>query len=255
MEEQTREIRQLRTYVNFVIIAAAIVFLQSVIKNYINEKWAKERNMVACIPDIETNYPGIYVQSAAHPINSEAKLQTFVESYVHLTRNENVIDFHKVYDDPSGQKRFDKARLNDTKWKAIYMSKGPEEALNKKRYSESSDMFALLEREKYGIIFLIDEILTFPVPQSMHTAVIVRGQFEAIYDSADKEKKNLPPAFLGYREIRYIVENSFPQSDLKEEWENKWGMFVLSSEERTLDPGEMKRLRTRSRELFLKDID
>ena len=255
MEKETREIREITQKVRLLIIFVIIAFLSSIGKNIINEKWAKERDDVACVPDVETHYPGVYIQSAAHPINHDAKMQSFIEEYVHLTRNEQIIDFHKLVNEEEGKGRYDRARLSDAKWKAIFMSKGPERGLNKKKYSESSDMYSMLDRDKKSIIFLIDEIITMPVPQFLHTAVIVRGQFEAIYDTAEQDKQNLPPEFLGYREIKYIVETSFPRADEKENWENKPGFYVIWSSERILDPGEKKLLEKKSREMAIRPND
>src|SRR5690606_10469997 len=110
----------------------------------------------------------VYIQSAAHPINHDAKMQLFIEEYVHLTRNEQIIDFHKLVAEESGEKRFDKARLSDAKWKAIFMAKGAERGLNEKRYAESSDIYNILDKDKKSIIFFIDEIITMPVPMTMN---------------------------------------------------------------------------------------
>ena len=171
------------------------------IKNYINERWAKNRDTVACVPETETHYPGVYIESAAHPINHDAKLKLFVEQYVHLTRDESIVDFHKL--DKSG--RYDKA------------------------------------------------ILLMPVPMSLNTAVIVRGQYESIYDSAEAKNKSLPPEFLGYKEIRYIVETSFPESNVKNDWENKDGFYVIWSSERDVPLGEATLLQRKSREKLIRN--
>lgn len=255
MEKDTKEIQEMSNRITLLILAVVIALASSVLKNFINEKWARERDELACVPDVENHYPGVYIQSAAHPINHDAKMQSFIEEYVHLTRNEQIIDFHKLVNEKDGSKRYDKARLSDAKWKAIFMSKGAERGLNKKKYSESSDMYSYLDRDKKSIIFLIDEIITLPVPMSMHTAVIVRGQFESIYDSAEQDKQNLPPEFLGYREIKYIVETSFPRADDKENWENKPGFYVIWSSERILNPGEKLLLSKKSREMSIRPND
>jgi hypothetical protein len=251
VEKETKEIELFSRRVYLLIIFTIIAFGSSIFKNVINEKWAKDRDAVSCIPQIETHYPAVYIQSAAHPINHDAKMQMFIEEYVHLTRNEQIFDFHKLVTEKDGSKRYDKARLSDAKWKAIFMSKGPERGLNEKKYAQSSDMYNLLSQDRKSIVFLIDEILTFPVPMSMNTTVIVRGQFDAIYDAADQEKQNLPPDFLGYREIKYIVENSFPRVDEKGEWENKPGFYMIWSSERVLNPGEKLLLDKKSRELSI----
>lgn len=255
MEKETKEISELSNRVYLLIIAVIIAFVASVGKNLINEKWARERDEVACVPDIETNFPGVYIQSAAHPINHEAKMQTFIEEYINLTRNEQIIDFHKLVAEEEGEKRFDKARLSDAKWKAIFMAKGVERALNEKRYAESSDIYNLLDKDKKSIIFLIDEIITMPVPLTMNTAVIVRGQFDAIYDTSEKENQNLPPEFLGYREIKLIVESSFPRMDEKDNWENKPGFYVIWSSESILSPGEKLLLEKKSRTMAVMPND
>lgn len=250
--KETNSIKVLTDRVYALIVLTAIVFGLSVIKNFVNEKWARERSQVACIPDIETNYPGVYIQSAAHPINNDAKLQSFIEQYVHLTRNKQVIDFHKLVKEKAGEiGRYDKARLSDSLWKAVFMSKGPEKIVRQKLFSESSDFFRYLDREKMGIVFLIDEIIIMPVPAGQTTSVIVRGQYEQIFDTAEADKKALPPEFLGYKELRYVVETSFPSTDENNNWENKNGFYVIWSDERTLTGSEMYSHQQKSRELLL----
>jgi hypothetical protein len=249
MKEQTKEVKQLSARVYILGIIVIIALVQSVIKNYINERWAKNRDTVACVPETETHYPGVYIESAAHPINHDAKLKLFIEQYVHLTRDESIVDFHKL--DKSG--RYDKARLSDSKWTAIYMSKGPEKIINQMNFSKSTDRMFFLEREKLGLVFLIDEILLMPVPMSLNTAVIVRGQYESIYDSAEAKNKSLPPEFLGYKEIRYIVETSFPESNVKNDWENKDGFYVIWSSERDVPLGEATLLQRKSREKLIRN--
>ena len=99
MQLETREMRKLSNRVIILIIGCVVLFVLSVVKNIINEKWARERNNVACIPvDTEITYPGVYLQSAAHPVNSEARLQSFMEHYVHLTKNDyqNIRDTIKL---------------------------------------------------------------------------------------------------------------------------------------------------------------
>lgn len=250
--KETKSIHELTDRVYILIVLTAIVFVLSVVKNLVNEKWASEKSQVACIPDIETNYPNVYIQSAAHPINNDAKLQSFIEKYVHFTRDKQVIDFHKLVKEKSGEiGRYDKARLSDSLWKAIFMAKGPEKILREKSFAESSDFFRYLDQEKMGIVFLVDEIIVMPAHAGQITPVIVRGQYEQIFDTADASKKALPPEFLGYKEIRYFVETSFPMVDKNNEWENKNGFYVVWSDERTLPGSEMFSLQQKSRELLL----
>lgn len=249
MKKETKEMRQLSSRVYLLGVVVVFALGQSVIKNVINERWATQRDTVACVPDVESHFPGPYIESAAHPINHDAKMKLFIEQYVNLTRNESVIDFHKM--DKSG--RYDKARLSDNKWKAIYMSKPPEQMVNQLNFSKSTDRYFFLEREKLGIVFLVDEILLMPVPMSSTTAVIVRGQYEAIYDSSENKNKSMPPEFLGYKEIKYLVETTYPQSDMQNEWENKDGFFVVWSSERDVTLGEATLLQRKSREKLLRN--
>lgn len=254
MKTETNEIRKLSSMVKVLIVCMIIALTQSVIKNFINEKWARERDTIACLPnDTETAYTGVYLTSAAHPVNTEAKIQSFVEQYVYLTRNESIIDFHKVINDPTGR-RYDKAVLSANKWKAIFMSEGAEKSLNEKKYIESTDVFNFLDKKKMGIVFLIDEIIVNPVPLSQNSAVIVRGQYEGIYDQAEKDQE-LPAEFLGYREIRYIIQMDFARLSSKdnESFENKFGYYVIWSDERVLSSGEKTALESRSKEQFLRE--
>lgn len=251
--QETKEIKKTRSRVYLLIVLMAIALLQSVFKNYINEKWAKERDTVACIPEVETHYPGVYLQSAAHPVNEDAKLQNFMEQYVLLTRNEEVTDFHKVLN--SKNKIYDKARLSKPKYQAIFMSDGTERKLNELKWAKSTDVYNYLQQEKMNIVFLIDSIETRPVPAGMWIPVVVRGQYEAIYDKSDKNTKTLPAKFLGYREIRYMVKRGFEQTDEEDNIENKYGYYVVWSQERTLNPGEKRKLFEQSREFFLQRND
>lgn len=250
MNEQTRELSRLSNWVIILCFLVAVAIVQSVIKNMINEKWIKERDQVACAPvDVENTYPLVYLQSSSHPVNFEAKIQTFIEEYVHLTRDEKIIDYHKV----STDQRVDKARLSKNKEKAMYMSLGAEKATNEKKYIKSNEVFYKLEQENMGIKFLIDEIITNPVPLSNTIAVTVRGQYEGIYDRKEQKLQQLAPEFLGYREIRYMVQVDFPRLSMYDNkgYENKYGYYVVWSEEREITISEKRDYEDRSRERLL----
>ena len=135
------------------------------------------------------------------------------------------------------------------------MSDGAERKLNEMRWAKSTDVFNYLSQEKMNIVFLVDSIEVRPVYTGMWIPVVVRGQYEAIYDKSDKDRKNLPPRFLGYREIRYMVKRGFEQTDAEDNIENKTGFYVVWSDERTLNPGEKRKLFDQSREFFLQRND
>lgn len=249
MREEIDELKRLRWIIWWLITATIFAFSLSVVKNIINERWAKQRDTVACIPSIETNYPGIYLESAAHPINHDAKLKLFMEQYVHLTLDESPTDFHKVTKD----KRYDKARLSDNKYKSIFMSDDIERILNQKRFAESNERFVELDRDKKSVVFLIDELIVAPMPMTNMTTVTVRGQFEGIFDSVNSQNKSLAPEFLGYKEFRYLVRSDFPETDVdNDKFYNKPGFFVVWSEKIDLDLGTKTKLENRSRELLLR---
>lgn len=222
----------------------------SVLKNVINERWAKQRDTVACIPEVETNYPGVYLETAAHPINHDAKLKLFMEQYVHLTLDEAPTDFHKVTKD----QRLNKARVSDNKYKAIFMSDSVEKIFNQKRFAESNERFIELDRDKKSIFFLIDEMIVIPNAMSNITSVIVRGQFEGIFDTQEGKNRGLAPEFLGYKEFRYLVRTEFPETDIDDnKFYNKPGFFVIWSEKVELDLGTKTKLEQRSREMMLRE--
>lgn len=250
MRNDIDEMNKLRNQMKLLMALIIMALAASVLKNIINERWAKQRDTVACVPQVETNYPGIYLESAAHPINHDAKMKLFVEQYIHLTQDEAPIDFHKTTKD----KRLDKARLSDNKYKAIFMSDGPERILNQTRFSVSNERFVELDRDKKSIVFLIDEILITPVPMSNIVPVTVRGQYEGLFDTEESKNKGLAPEFLGYKEIKLLVRTDFPETNLDDtKFYNKPGFFVIWSEMTELDIGTKTKLEQRSREMLLRN--
>lgn len=256
LKNQTEEIRKLSTLNKAIFFVALIVLPMSFLKNVLTEQWAKGRNEVACVPvDSKHTFAPVYLLSSQHPVANNALVSSFVAKYIELTQNENVINFHAPNYDEKNPKneRYQEARLSKARWQAITMSTGPERALNKLRYAKSTDRYKFLKKEGLGIVFLIDEIITMPVIGQMNLPVVVRGQFELIYDQKDKGK-TVPPEFLGYKEIRLTIQHEYPQMDLDNEFTNKYGLYVISSDIRSLSNGEKRKLEQKSREYLIHEV-
>ena len=217
----------------------------SVFKNIITERWLNQKNKVSCIPaDVEHSHPLVYYQTAANPLQSDAYLKTFVEEYVRLTQNEQIVDYHQL----SQNKRYDKARLSQSKWQAIEMSTDIEKALNMTRYAESNEVFHELDKSNIGWIFLVDDILLFPSPQTGATLAVIRGEFQITYD---KVKTDLPPRLWGYKEIHLILVQGAPKLDAKDQYLNKYGLYVSWSNIEDLTPEQKETYSKRSRDYYL----
>lgn len=227
---------------SFILIALGLSF----VKNVVVENWALKRDNVACVPaDVDFSHPIVYRQSVQNPINEDALLKTFIAQYVHLTQDEQIIDYHKI--NPS--ERYKDSQLSLSKWAAIDMSVGVERALNMKKYSESSDVFYTLKQNNMGWLFLVDDILLFGVPNTGNILAIVRGQFQVTYDNI---KADLPPRLWGYRELHYILVQGFPQKNTKtDQYTNKSGWQVSWSAVQPISPAEKEKLSLRNADFYL----
>ncbi len=217
----------------------------SVLKNVVTERWLAQKNKVACVPaDVEHSHPLVYHQTASNPIQSDAYLKTFVEEYIRLTQNEQIVNYHQL----SQNKRYEKARLSQAKWQAIEMSTDMEKALNMQRYAESNEVFHELDKSNIGWVFLIDDILLFPAPNTGATMVVVRGEYQITYD---KVKVDLPPRLWGYKEIQLLLIQAPPSLDSKDQYLNKYGVYVSWSNITDLTPDQKERYSKRSRDFYL----
>jgi hypothetical protein len=220
--------------------------LSSVGKNIATERWLAQKNMVSCVPaDTEHSFPMVYYQTAAHPIQSDAYMKTFIDKYVHLTLDENVVDYHQL----TQNQRYDKARLSQSKWQAIEMSVGAERALNMQRYADSDQIYKTLEQGKMGWVFLVDDILLFPGPNTGTTLAVVRGEFQITFD---KVKVDLPPRLWGYREMQFLINQGVPTEDSKgEKYINQYGLYVSWSNTNILTPEQKEKLSSRNSNYYM----
>lgn len=218
----------------------------SVFKNIVTERWLSQKNTVACIPsDVEHAHPLVYHQTAANPVQSDAFVKSFVAEYIRLTENEAVIDYHQL----SQNQRYDKAQLSQAKWKAIEMSVGAERALNMDKYSNSKDIFKVLDQGDMGWVFLIDDILLFDGHNTGTTLAVIRGEFQVTFD---KVKVDLPPRLWGYREIHLLINQGVPlESSNGENYVNQYGLYVSWSNTNILTPEQKDKMSERNANYYL----
>lgn len=248
--DNVKDLKKLQSYIKLAIILAIVAFFSSILKNMINERWAKSRNQVACIPSDTTNgFPLVYAQTAAHPIQSDALLKSFVEEYIHLTQNEQIVDYHKITNDG----RYQDARLSNARLKAIEMAMpdSPEYALNKLKYAQSYDTFQNLKKGQVGWIFNIDDMLLFPLPNTGTTLAVVRGEFQVTYDHAVVDK-SVPDELWGYREIHLYINQGVPTFDPKGNYLNQYGLFVNWSVMNILSGEQRRDLSKRNYDYYMK---
>ena len=200
--------RELKVYIKLSIILGAVALLFALIKNIVNDNWAKQRDKVACVPaDIHQSFPMVYRQTAVNPVQNDAMMKTFVQEYVEITQNESIIDYHAL--SVSG-KRYNDTLIKDNLAKAIEMSLNNERALNMNKLSLSTDMYNRIKKQEGGWVFLIDDILLFNGPQAHggmminpagygYTVAKVRGFFQINYDQV---KHGSAPKLWGYKEMQ-----------------------------------------------------
>lgn len=259
MIQETKQIKNLRVYVRMSMALAAVGFLFSIVKNVVNENWAKGRDTVACVPaDVHAAFPMVYRQTALNPVQNDATVKTFVQEYIEYTQNESIIDYHEQ---TVTGKRYNDFFLKENLKKAIDMSVGNEKALNMVRLTNSADTYVRLKKEEAGWIFLIDDILLFNGTQSNggqnienvdgkgYTYAVVRGQFQINYDTV---KKPAPPKLWGYKEIHLLLKQGVPTYDTQNNPVNKYGLFVEWSAEYDLDPNTKDEYDKRPFDYYLK---
>lgn len=224
-------LKKIQGIMSLAIILAIVALLSSIIKNIVTERWLGQKDYVSCIPaDVQNAHPFIYHQTVNNPVQSDALIKSFMEEYVHLVYNEQIVDYHRLTD----HDRYKNAMNSEAKRKALNMSAGPEFALNEKRYVDSNEVFYRLQKSNMGWIFNIDDMLVFPGQSNGATLVIVRGSYQVTYD---KVKVDLPSELWGYRELVFIVQQMMPTED-REGDVNKHGLFVTFSYENTLSPSQ-----------------
>jgi hypothetical protein len=246
--DNTKDIKKMQSYIYLAIVLSIVGLGSSIVKNIVNERWAKSKTQVACIPADTTNaFPFVYAQTAANPIQSDALMKSFVEDYIHATQNEQIVNYHKLTNDG----RYQDAMLSNARLKAIEMSLpgSIEEASNKLKYALSYDVFQNLKKGQAGWIFNIDDMLVFPLPRTGSTLVVIRGEFQMTFDRA---KVSMPDELWGYREIWLYVNQGVPTQDSKGNFLNKYGLFVSRSVVNILTGEQKDKLSERNSEYYMK---
>ena len=238
-------IRRAQGIMKIAILIGVLALFMSVVKNIVTERWLKQKNTVACVPsDVEHSLPIVYHQTALHPVQNDGLVKTFAEEYIRLTQNEQIVSYHQL----SQNQRYANAQLSQDKWKAIEMSVQDERALNMQKYADSNKMFYILEQGKMGWVFLIDDILLFPLPESGATLAVIRGEFQA---TADKVKVDTPHFLWGYREIHLMILQGVPTSSTKDQDVNKYGLYVAWSNMNTLTQEQKDKFAQRNYDHYL----
>lgn len=247
--DNIKDFKKMQSFIILALVISSLALLSSIVKNMVTERWAKSRDVVACIPaEIQQSYPMVYAQSDFHPIQSDALIKSFVEEYIHNTQDNQFVNYHSISKDG----RYDNVKLNNSLLKAIEMSaeSSTERALNMKKYADSYDVLQSLKKCNCGWQFLIDDILLFPNVNSGETLAVVRGEFQVTYDQV---KTELPNELWGYREITLNLMQGVPTKDSKENYLNKYGIFVTWSFTRILSSSDRDMLSFRNFDYYMKE--
>jgi hypothetical protein len=246
MNSDTNYLKSARTMMMLAIVFTIIAFGLSTVKDLVTERWALKKQNIACIPaDVEHGFPLVYRQTAMNVTEQDALLKTFVYNYVHLTQDDQIIDYHAV----SSSARMKDAMLSRSRWAAVQMSQGSEKALNMKRYSDSSDKYELMKKSNQGYLFLIDDIIIHGIPQSGSILAVVRGEVQLTYDNTKTDSIN---RLWGYKEIFLVINQGIPQTNPKDDsFENKYGWYVTWSSNQDLTADRKDKMSARSSEYYL----
>lgn len=247
--DNIKELKKIQSYIIIALIIASVSLFASIIKNMVTERWAKSRDVVACIPaDTDNSYPMVYAQSEYHPVQSDALLKSFVEEYIRNSQDQQFVNYHTISKDG----RYENIKLSNALLKAIEMSadNSLEKALNMKKYGESYDTLQMLKKCNCGWQFLIDDMLLFPSVNAGETVAVVRGEFQITYDIT---KIDLPNELWGYREITLLLKQQIPTKDAKGNYLNKYGIFVTWSYTRILSSIDRELLSLRNYDYYMKE--
>lgn len=228
------------------VVMGILAGILGVVREYSVNAWLARKENVACVPStIEVALPFAYYQSTFHPVNQEAKIKQFIEQYVHLTKDESVVDYHKL----SNKDRYwDSAQFSKKFWTAIDQSLEIEQKLNRQRFADSPETYRFLKENKVGWTFNIDTILPFGMTEAGAYVVQVRGEYQISYDQAQVE---VPHRLYGYKEITYLVMTSVPSYAPDGQPLNKYGFYVIDSTERDVSPAERKKLNEQNYQMYL----
>lgn len=229
--------RKSQLLITATVVIAIIAASTGIIREFVINDWLTRKENVACVPStIEASLPFVYYQSAFHPVNQESKIKTFIEQYVHLTKDESMVDYHKL---TNKDRYYDSAQFSKKYWTAMDQSLETEKKINMQRFTDSSETYRFLKENKVGWIFNIDTILVNGLTDAGAAVVTVRGEYQVSYDQAQVE---VPHRLYGYKEVTYIVLLSTPSQTPDGQLLNKNGYYVIDSYERDISPVERIKL-------------
>jgi hypothetical protein len=235
MNSDTTYLKSAKVMMTVSIVFTILAFGLAMVKDLVTDRWALRKQNIACIPaEIDHTFPLVYHQTAMNVTEQDALLKSFVYDYIHLTQDDQIIDYHSV----SNSERLKDAQLSRSRWAAIQMSLKEERALNMLRYDESSERYNILKKGNMGYIFLIDDIIIHGIPQTGSVLAVVRGEVQLTYDNTKTDQRNRP---FGYKEIKLIIDQGIPQvNPADNSYENKYGWYVTwsASEDLTADKKE-----------------
>ena len=246
MNSDTNYLKSAKTMMMIAIIFTIIAFGLSTIKDMVTERWALKKQNIACIPaDIDHGFPMVYRQTAMNVTEQDALLKTFVYNYIHLTQDDQILDYHAI----SNSERLKDAMLSKSRYAAIQMSLGPERALNMKRYEESSEKFTTLKKGNMGFLFLIDDIIIQGIPHTGSVQAVVRGEIQLTYDTSKSDQRN---RLWGYKQIFLTLNQGIPQTNPKDDsYENKYGWYVTWSVTQDVTSDQKEKFSDRSSDYYL----
>ena len=247
MSQEINSLKKSQKAMKLLIVAGLAALSLSIIKNIATEYWALNRDYIACTPvDVDHSEPMVYRQSISHPVEMDSLLKSFVYDYVHLTADEDIVDYHAR---TSSGRYGGMTKLSRAKWAAVEMSWGAERALNQIRYGGSDNVYHELEQKNMGWIFLIDDLQVMGDPTTGSVLAVVRGQYQVTYD---KVKVDLPAKLSGYHEIYLLLNQEPPTTDAEDkEYENKYGWFVTWSSDQILTPAQKKLYSERTYDYYI----
>lgn len=246
MNSDSNYLKSAKTMMMISIVLTILAFGLSTVKDLVTERWALKKQNIACIPaDVDHSFPLVYRQTAMNTTEQDALLKSFVYNYIHLTQDDQIIDYHAV----SNTERLKDAMLSKARWAAIQMSQGTEKALNMQKYSESSDKYVTLKKGNMGFLFLVDDIILHGIPQSGSILAVVRGEVQLTYDNTKTDLRN---RFWGYKEIYLVINQGIPTTNPKDDsYENKYGWYVTWSSTQDLTPDKKEKLGERNSDYYL----
>lgn len=246
MNSDSNYLKSAKTMMMISIVFTILAFGLSTIKDLVTERWALKKQNIACIPaGIDHSFPMVYRQTAMNTTEQDALLKSFVYNYVHLTQDDQIIDYHAI----SNSERLKNSMLSRSRWAAVQMSQGMEKGLNMQKYSESSDKYATLKKGNMGFLFLIDDIIIHGIPQSGSILAVVRGEVQLTYDNTKTEQRNRS---WGYKEIYLVINQGIPQTNPKDDsFENKYGWYVTWSSTQDITTDRKEKLSDRDSSYYL----